>query len=114
MTTMQTSVPTTLTLASVSMSINPQDVFMQVSSPFPDMASIAATFQSPTSEAVPVSRRLGFEESSPQAMGALSSSLFLLGGSPFVPLFSPLALAHPIQPSFVGPFRISPLHSLLV
>lgn len=105
---MQTSVPTALILAPTVMPVNPKDVLIQAFVQFPDAAPISTAFQSLTSEAVPVSRRLGFEESSPQAMGTVSSIPFPLVGSPFVPLFSLLAVTHPIQPAFAASFSHFP------
>lgn len=105
---MQTSVPTALTLAPAGMTVNPQDILTQASIPFPSAIPISTTFQSPTSEIVPVSCRLGFEESSPQDMATSSSSSFPLVGSPFVPLFSLLAVTHPVQSSCIAPFSHFP------
>lgn len=67
------------------------------------MTFISVAFPSPTSKTTLVSHRLGFGESSPQVMGVVSSSPFPLEAPPFVLLFSPSALAHPIQTAFAGP-----------
>lgn len=105
---MKTSVPTALTLASMGMTVNPQEVLTQAFVHFLGAIPISTTFQSPTSETIPVSHRLGFEESSPQSMAVVSASSFPLVGSPFVPLFSPLAVTHLVQSSFAAHFSHFP------
>lgn len=52
----------------------------------------------------PISRKLGFRESTPsQNVGATSADPSFSGIPPFVLLFSPTTLAQPIQTSFGGP-----------
>lgn len=109
---MQTSVPIALTLALAGMTINPQDVLAQTSAPLSAGTPIPTTFQSPTSEAVPVSHRLGFEEFCPQSMATVSASSFPLVSSPFVLLFSLLAVTHPVQSSFAAHFLHFPFANL--
>lgn len=84
----------------MGMLVHPKNVLPQASTPFLAMTFISASFPSPILEITPVSHRLGFGESSPQVMGVATSSTFPLGASPFVSLFSPLTLAHPIQIPF--------------
>lgn len=106
--TMQTQIPTTLTLAPIRMLVDPQDAFMQASIPFVTPTFIHAIFSTQMYEETFISRRLGFGESSPPIIGVVSTSPFPLGASPFIPLFSPSALAHPIQTTFGGPISQFP------